>query len=58
MHYKGEKRFFDPRMPFKIEISLKKKKDREIYKIDKCCVTNSILDLHVEKTRTVQRRLV
>lgn len=33
------------------------KKDKEIYKIDKCCVKSWILDLRMERTRTVQRRL-
>lgn len=33
------------------------KRDKEIYKIDKCCVKSWILDLRMERTRTVQRRL-
>lgn len=33
------------------------KKDKEIYEIDKCCVKSWILDLRMERTRTVQRRL-
>lgn len=51
MRYKGERTFFKPRTDLK-------KKGIEIYKIDKYYVTNSILDLRVERTRTVQRMLV